>query len=365
MSPANEGSVLRGKTLQPGLARRVIPRFQSGFYEDAVLTAFKVVEERLRTIMDVQEVGVDLVRIAFSPTGGLLSDPNAWPAEREGVHLLFRGAFLAFRNTSAHRFIDMNSESAFDLIILANRLLILVEELNQRQTRVLPTRLDVPIVQYGGSVNVPMMLDTDNDGTTEMVILKPGRHLQDVLPYGEGNLADSNQPIAIYRSARAELEPAEMEPLDVDVLWTLDDVLLADVDGDGLNEVLCALNGLGTQGAYLLVYKYQHGRYEVLRGSSGGHPDRQTSDPQLAVYMNGIVADVDGDERLEIVGHSKPGPLTPSIVPSGHPAEAFGQIRLTWKWDKFLGLFRIVRTEVAVFGDRGWNNPVWELVSSP
>lgn len=181
---SEKASVLHGKRLHLDLAKRVLPRFHAGFYDDAVLSAFKVIEEYLRSITGAQEIGVDLVKVAFNPSGGVLADPNALPAEREGLHLLFRGVFLAFRNAPAHRFMDLDAEAAFDLVVMANRLLLLAEEANQRRTGGVATRSDAPIIQYGTLVSSgPMMLDTDNDGAAEMVILKPGRHLRDVLPY--------------------------------------------------------------------------------------------------------------------------------------------------------------------------------------
>lgn len=161
---------------------------------------------------------------------------------------------------------------------------------------------------------------------------------------------------------QAELEPTEMEQLGTDVLWGLDDVLLADVDGDGLNEVLCALTGMGTQGVFLLIYKYRNGRYEVLRGASEGFPDREGSDPPLVAFLNGVVTDIDGDEKLEIVSHSKPGPLPMEVLPSGHSPEAFGELRLVWKWDNSTGFFRITRRDVKVFGPGGWDDGIWEPV---
>lgn len=123
---------IRGKALHPLLIRRVVSLYTAGRYEEAVLNSFKVVEERLRVATGSQEVGVDLVSTAFKPSSGALIDPNAWEAEREGLHLFFRGAFLAFRNPSGHRFIEMDTEQAFDLIVLANRLLLIVEAAEQR-----------------------------------------------------------------------------------------------------------------------------------------------------------------------------------------------------------------------------------------
>jgi uncharacterized protein (TIGR02391 family) len=364
MTPSPDSSTLHGKRLHAALAKHVLSQFHAGFYEDAVLNAFKTLEERLRSITGAQEVGSKLVNTAFNKTAGVLTNPDAWPAEREGFFQFVNGAFLAFRNPSGHRFVGIDQDGAFDMVVLVNRILLITEEAVQRRNFGSVSGSSTPNIQYGTlAVSNPMMLDTDNDGTLETVLLKPGRHLQDVLPYGEGNLADPAQPISIYRSIGNRFEPMEMEQVETGILWGLDDVLLADVDRDGLNEVLCALTGMGTQGAYLLVYKYRNGQYEVLKGAPIG---RKATHP-VVVFHDGFVRDIDDDGELEITSQTKAGPLSFDDLPfddlpEEYRVDAFGLVRWVWKWDDSNDRFRVDQRHVKVFGPGGWDDGSWESV---
>lgn len=359
MTSPSDSSTLREKNLHAALVEHVLPQFHAGFYDDAVLNAFKVLEERLRGITGVQEVGSKLVTAAFHPTAGVLTNSVAWPAEREGLFQFIQGAFLAFRNPSGHRFVDLGHEGVFDLIVLVNRILLITEDADQRRNIGNIPGSRAPLIQYGTlDATAAMMLDTDNDGTLETVLVKSGRHLQDVLPYGEGNLADPDQPISIYRTIGNRFAPMEMEQVETGILWGLDDVLLADVDRDGLNEVLCALTGMGTQGAYLLVYKYRNGRYEVLKGAPIG---RKATHP-IVVFHDGFVRDIDDDGELEITSQTKAGPLSFEDLPEEYRVDAFGLVRWVWKWEDSNDRFRVDQRHVKVFGPGGWDDGSWESV---
>lgn len=90
--PEGRNTTLRGKTLHPEVARRVIDRYESGHYEDAVLAAFKVIETRLRNITGKSDALVkELLHDTLNPTAGTLHLQKAWGSEREGKFLLFRG----------------------------------------------------------------------------------------------------------------------------------------------------------------------------------------------------------------------------------------------------------------------------------
>ena len=143
--------------------------FHAGFYDDAVLNAFKFLEERLRAITGVQEIGTKLVKTAFHPTSGMLTNSDAWAAEREGLFQFIQGAFLAFRNPSGHRFLDHHQESAFDLIVLVNRILLITENAVQRHNIGNISGSIAPKIQYGTlGATALIMLDTDNDGCLKL-----------------------------------------------------------------------------------------------------------------------------------------------------------------------------------------------------
>jgi Protein of unknown function (Hypoth_ymh) len=84
--------------LPPLFAEKVVPLFRRGDYDVAVLQAFKEVEVAVRKAANVKgagyadsEIGTTLMRKAFHPDTGPLTDSKKIPAEREAdMHLLPR-----------------------------------------------------------------------------------------------------------------------------------------------------------------------------------------------------------------------------------------------------------------------------------
>jgi uncharacterized protein (TIGR02391 family) len=350
---------IRGKPFHPEIARRSIPLYSTGHYEEAVSNSFKVIEARLREATSSQEVGIDLVNLAFNPNSGLLVDPNAWPAEREGVHLLFRGAFLAFRNPSGHRFVDLDKEQAFDLMVLANRLLLIIEAVEQRIRSQGVTRPVLLPVQQQGHLwgTAPALIDADNDGQDEVVVPTPGIPAPPFAP--EGFMTNADRPIAIYDQSPTGLVEATVEPINARYGWSPSDLGLADVDGDGLNEVYCILSAFGTIGEFLLLYKYRGGRYEVLKGTSQGTPGFNEHPDPYVIFNNSFLNDFDGDGVQEVVSIPKIGFGPPGLIPSDQAFTGFEQLRIIWKWDPVLALLRIVRWDVETLVDAVDKNCSW------
>ncbi len=126
-----KGNILPAKVLDPILARKVRPLFIRGDYDTAVFQAFKEVEIRLRkaALLPQELVGVDLMRNAFSPDNGKLTDMSCIKAEREATSHLFAGAIGLFKNPSSHRDVNWQDPGeCVELIYLANHLLRLVEK---------------------------------------------------------------------------------------------------------------------------------------------------------------------------------------------------------------------------------------------
>ena len=74
-------------------------------------------------------VGVDLMRKAFNPDNGELTDMSCIKAEREATSHLFAGAIGLFKNPSSHRDVNWQDPGeCVELIYLANHLLRLVEK---------------------------------------------------------------------------------------------------------------------------------------------------------------------------------------------------------------------------------------------
>lgn len=118
------------------LLSRCEPTYLNRDYDVAVLTAFKIVEERLRAKAGLgpDAFGVDLVNRALAPASGVLADPNAQTAaEHEGIHRLFLGAVATFKNPSSHRTVGYDTEAtALKAIAFADLLLGVVARLQRR-----------------------------------------------------------------------------------------------------------------------------------------------------------------------------------------------------------------------------------------
>ncbi len=91
--------------LDPTLATKVRPLFLRGDYDTAVFRAFKEVETRVRSAARLPDefIGVQLMRTAFHPDTGALTDMGQVPGEKQAVSDLFAGAIGLFKNPSSHR----------------------------------------------------------------------------------------------------------------------------------------------------------------------------------------------------------------------------------------------------------------------
>ena len=92
----------------PSLPDAAWNSFRSGDYDTAVFEAFKAVESAVRkksvgknSITD-RDYGVILMKKAFDPKSGPLTDTRATPSRRERRCELFTGAFGELRNHKAH-----------------------------------------------------------------------------------------------------------------------------------------------------------------------------------------------------------------------------------------------------------------------
>jgi uncharacterized protein (TIGR02391 family) len=109
-----------------GKAKR---QFLAGDYEEAVFAAFRTVEEdvRARSGADKGDLGVPLMRSAFKPNMGPLTDVDAEIGEREAMSALFAGAIGAFKNPISHRTVSYDDPLlAAEAVLLADLLLRLL-----------------------------------------------------------------------------------------------------------------------------------------------------------------------------------------------------------------------------------------------
>jgi hypothetical protein len=130
-----KGRILPDDLVPALFAQKVVPLFRRGDYDVAVFQAFKEVEVAVRKTANAKnasypdsDVGTTLMRNAFHPQTGPLTDMTVVPAEREAVMHLFSGAIGHAKNPPSHRDVAITAQEAARLIIFASHLLDIVEQ---------------------------------------------------------------------------------------------------------------------------------------------------------------------------------------------------------------------------------------------
>jgi uncharacterized protein (TIGR02391 family) len=116
--------------LHPAISKTVWMAFVRGELDVAVFQAMKAVEVAVREAsqLPVKQVGVSLMREAFHPTNGPLTDLSVEHGEREARLSLFAGAIGSYKNPHSHRNVPLDDPNeAFEIIMLANHLLRIVD----------------------------------------------------------------------------------------------------------------------------------------------------------------------------------------------------------------------------------------------
>lgn len=116
--------------LHPLIREDVWALYHRGKYDTAVFEAMKAVEVRVREAggFAATDLGVDLMRKAFNPQNGPLTDMTTMAGEREARSALFAGAIGSYKNPQSHRRVDLDDpDEATEVIMLANHLLRIVD----------------------------------------------------------------------------------------------------------------------------------------------------------------------------------------------------------------------------------------------
>jgi uncharacterized protein (TIGR02391 family) len=124
------GLLFPRKTLHPAIASNTFALFIRGHYDTVVFEAFRAVEIFVRDAASFPptSIGTDLMRKAFAPNSGPLTDASLVGAEQQATADLFAGAIGLFKNPTSHRADAVDKpEDAVALVMLADYLLRLVE----------------------------------------------------------------------------------------------------------------------------------------------------------------------------------------------------------------------------------------------
>jgi uncharacterized protein (TIGR02391 family) len=99
-----------------------------------VFQAFKELEVKIRESAGgkLKDYGVTLVRKAFHPQTGPLTDPQAPEGERDSLMQLVAGAIGSYKNPHSHRKIKLSAEEAVEMFLLSSHIYKIVDARSAR-----------------------------------------------------------------------------------------------------------------------------------------------------------------------------------------------------------------------------------------
>ena len=133
-----DSAILPAKLLHPVIASRVQAAFIRGEYDVAVFQAFREVEVAVRSTgaYGAEAVGVAMIRDAFAPGKGPLTEKTLPRSEQESEMHLFAGAIGLFKNPHSHRSgVTHEPVEAVELLLFASHLLRRLDRARARRSQ--------------------------------------------------------------------------------------------------------------------------------------------------------------------------------------------------------------------------------------
>jgi len=117
----------------PIIVKKAYPSLRREEFDTAVFRAFKIVEVQVRklTKLPADVVGTTLMRKAFDPESGLLTDKTVPKAEREALSHLFAGSIGCYKNPHSHRDVELTFNEAFEMLLVASHLLQVLDRVRK------------------------------------------------------------------------------------------------------------------------------------------------------------------------------------------------------------------------------------------
>lgn len=112
------------------IVKKCFSLLSSGEFDSAVIQAFKAIETTTREKIGapIDMFGERLLKKAFNPDDGALTNHTLPKSERFAFLNYITGAFSFYRNSSSHRNVDLDFISTFDKIVVASDLLKAIED---------------------------------------------------------------------------------------------------------------------------------------------------------------------------------------------------------------------------------------------
>ena len=111
--------------IHPIIVKKCFSLLNSGELDSAVIQAFKAIETTAREKIGgpADMFGERLLKKAFNPDDGILTNFKLPKSERFAFFNYITGAFSFYRNSSSHRDVELDFVSAFDRIAVASDLI--------------------------------------------------------------------------------------------------------------------------------------------------------------------------------------------------------------------------------------------------